>query len=365
MNLVTQTFILLIVIYFCNAGYGVPASSDSSPQSDVQAPAYVPTYLKNKRYQNSGYTRSWSYSGTKNSYGGGTKTGYTGYSGTKTGYGGTKTGYGGTKTGYSGTKSGYSGTKSGYGERKTWYSSSGKAPSFQEFQGSANSPYTAKCEPDCKNNGICVDTNTCHCPANFHGLHCEFEKKPCLVYPPLPMNSNRSCSSDFCTVQCLPGHKFIDGSTVANMRCQEGEWKPTRADFSTIPDCVPECSPSCQNGGVCLSINTCQCPDGYRGPACQYSASACDMRKLAFNGGYSCFGDDDTYSCKLNCPSGSTFSSPPAPKYTCLYSTGVFEPQPIPHCVFNEVVIVLPENHHNMLAMMSSFSFRVPIITIT
>lgn len=79
----------------------------SRRQSDVEAPAYVPSYLKR---QNSGYT------GRKTSYGG-TKTGY---GGTKTGYGGTKTGYSGTKTAYSGTKTSYSGTKSYYGERKTW-----------------------------------------------------------------------------------------------------------------------------------------------------------------------------------------------------------------------------------------------------
>ncbi|XP_059045233.1 hemocytin [Achroia grisella] len=355
MNLIIQTFIFLIAVYICDAGYGIPASPEGNPQSDVEAPAYVPSYLKNQKISKTGYTKTRSYSGTKTAYSG-TKTGYSGYSGTKTSYSGTKTGYSGTKTSYSGTKSGYSGTKSGYGERKTWYSSSGQAPSYDEFHSNANLPYTAKCDPECKNNGICVDTNTCHCPANFHGRYCEFEKKPCLVYPPLPMNSNRSCSADFCTVQCLPGHKFIDGTTVANMRCLDGQWRPTRADFSTIPDCEPECNPSCQNGGICLSLNTCQCPDGYRGPQCQYSASACEMRKLAFNGGYSCFGDDDTYSCKLNCPSGSTFSVPPAPQYTCLYSTGVFEPQPIPHCVFNDVVVVHPSNYHNMSVYESHYN---------
>lgn len=84
-------------------------------QSDVEAPPYVPAYLRNKNFK-SGYTKT-GYSGTK-----------TGYSGTKTGYAGTKTGYAGTKTGYAGTKTGYAGTKNGYspyGEKRTWDTSYG------------------------------------------------------------------------------------------------------------------------------------------------------------------------------------------------------------------------------------------------
>nr|XP_053625822.1 hemocytin isoform X2 [Plodia interpunctella] len=356
MNLLLQGLIFLLGFIFCDGGYGVaaPSSLENDPQSDVQAPEYLPPNLKNApeyTYPSVPADRSYRYtknrySGTKTSYGG-TKTGYSGiknsYSGTKTGYHGTKTGYTGTKTGYTGTKNGYS---NAYGEKRTWYSHN-NAPTYQEFYGNANEPYKAKCDPDCKNNGICIDTNTCQCPVNYHGRYCEFERKPCLVYPPLPMNSKRNCSNDFCTVQCREGHKFIDGSTIANMRCVDGQWQPTRADFTTIPDCLPECDPPCQNGGVCLSLNTCQCPDGYRGPACQYSTSVCDMRKLAFNGGYSCFGDHESFSCKLRCPSGSTFSSPPATLYTCKYNTGVFEPQPVPHCVFKDVMVITPSNYHN------------------
>ncbi|XP_075969965.1 hemolectin isoform X2 [Anticarsia gemmatalis] len=340
MYLVTQVIILLYGIYLTNAGYGIPASSGQSGtdygQSDVQAPSYMPAYLKN--YGGSGQG---GYGGTKTGYGG-TKTGY---GGTKTGYGGTKTSYGGTKTGYGGTKNGYSGTKSRYSETKSWHSNYGAPPSYNQFQNNANQVFTPKCDPQCQNAGICVDTNTCHCPTNFHGKYCEFEKKPCLSYPPLPMNSARSCSPEFCTFTCMAGHKFIDGSTVANMRCNGGEWQPTRADFTTIPDCMPECSPACVNGGVCLSVNTCECPADYRGPQCQYSASACDMRKLAFNGAFDCFGDAETFSCVLTCPAGTTYSTPPAEMYTCLYSTGVFEPQPLPHCVYPEIVVIKPGRH--------------------
>ncbi|XP_050345304.1 hemocytin [Nymphalis io] len=312
MNLYTSVFILLFDIYICEAGYG--AIPPEHAQSDVQAPEYVPAYLKNQRFTKTNYPR---------------KT----YSGRKTMYSGTKTGYGGTKTGFA--------------ERRTWHSS-GTGPTYKDFSNTANQAYTGLCDIECKNNGICVDKNECACPPNFHGKYCEFEKKPCLVYPPLPMNSQRKCSSEHCTITCVEGHKFIDGSTIANMRCVEGQWRPTRADLTSIPDCQPECDPPCLNGGVCLSVNTCQCPADYRGPQCQYSASVCDVRKLAFNGGYNCFGDSEKFSCKLNCPSGASFSTPAVELYTCLYSTGVFEPQPIPHCEFNEVIVITPSNHRKI-----------------
>ncbi|XP_026747695.1 hemocytin-like [Trichoplusia ni] len=337
MYLVTQALILLLAIYFSNAGYGIPAPSPSYQygQSDVQAPEYVPPYLKNQRY---GSNR---YGGTKSAYSG-TKTAP---SGTKTAYSGTKSAYGRSPAGSPGTKNAYSGTKSKYSETKTWYSNTGNAPNYYEFHNSANQPFMPKCEPACKNMGICVDTNMCQCPANFHGKFCEFEKKPCLSYPPLPMNSRRTCSSETCTITCMEGHKFIDGSTVANMRCMDGQWQPTRADFSTIPDCEPECSPPCTNGGVCLAVNTCECPADYRGPQCQYSVSVCDIRKLAFNGAYNCAGDSESSSCALSCPPGATYSSPPAALYTCRYDTGVFQPQPIPNCVFPEIVVITPGSH--------------------
>ncbi|KAG6461849.1 hypothetical protein O3G_MSEX012891 [Manduca sexta] len=345
-----QTFILVFGLYVCDAGYGVPAPSGSQySQADAEAPAYVPPYLKHHNFAKTGHSKT--YSGTKT------------FSGTKTGYGGWKHGFGGGDTGY--VSPGYSGpgydagggygsptpgygypwvTPPRYAETRSWHSHSGEVPNYQQFYNNANQAFQPKCEPECKNTGICVDTNTCLCSANYYGKYCEFEKKPCLSYPPLPMNSMRKCSSELCTVTCMEGYRFIDGSTVANMRCTDGQWTPTRADFTSIPDCEPECNPPCLNGGVCLALNTCQCPSDYRGPQCQYATNVCDIRKLAFNGGYKCFGDSEKFSCKLNCPPGSSYSTPPAEVYTCTYASGIYQPQPIPHCVFNDVVIITPSN---------------------
>ncbi|GBP82891.1 hypothetical protein EVAR_59343_1 [Eumeta japonica] len=63
----------------------------------------------------------------------------------------------------------------------------------------------------------------------------------------------------------------------------------------------------------------------------------CDHQKLGFNGAVNCKGDMDSFSCKLTCPPGSNYSTPPADIYTCLYTTGEFKLQPIPQCVFNKI----------------------------
>lgn len=80
------------------------------------------------------------------------------------------------------------------------------------------------------------------------------------------------------------------------------------------------------------------------------AATACDATKLSFNGGYRCHGDGDSFTCSLTCPAGTSFSSAPAQEYTCLYSTGRFEPQPLPRCLIGELLRVFYwafSEHHN------------------
>lgn len=63
---------------------------------------------------------------------------------------------------------------------------------------------------------------------------------------------------------------------------------------------------------------------------------ACNAKKLTFNGGYNCSGTRESFSCSVFCPQGISFEFPPAPLYTCSYDVGVFEPLPIPQCVYGE-----------------------------
>nr|CAD7397465.1 unnamed protein product [Timema cristinae] len=188
------------------------------------------------------------------------------------------------------------------------------------------------CLPACQNNGICVAPNQCNCPDNYSGPQCQYEKKPCLNFPPIPLNSRRSCRKKSCTISCAEGHRFPDGSGVTNTICKDGIWVPTRPDWVSIPDCLPVCEPACENGGVCLSLDVCQCPQEFRGAQCQYLKDVCTPSKLNFNGGYSCTDSVDTFTCSVSCPNRMTFEQPPAAIYTCHYSTGVFTPT-VPQCI--------------------------------
>ncbi|XP_046603352.1 hemocytin isoform X1 [Neodiprion virginianus] len=201
---------------------------------------------------------------------------------------------------------------------------------------------TPECLPECQNNGICVAPNQCDCPDNYSGAQCQFKDTPCYNLPRPPLNSMIKCSSKSCTITCVPNHAFPDGSGITNLICKDGNWLPTRTDWVSVPDCEAVCSPPCQNGGNCLSLNQCQCLEQFRGPQCQYSMNACNIGKLGFNGGYNCSGDALHFSCTLNCPDGIEFESSPAAVYTCLYSEGIYKPQPIPQCKYANNMIIIP-----------------------
>ncbi|XP_016844891.1 hemocytin [Nasonia vitripennis] len=191
------------------------------------------------------------------------------------------------------------------------------------------------CLPECQNNGICEAPNKCFCAENFSGPQCQFENNPCLNPPPMIRNAQSKCNSKRCTITCYEHFAFPDGSSVANMACKEGNWVPTgHRGWTSVPDCKAVCDPPCKNGGICLPLNTCQCPQDYRGPQCQYRSDTCTGSKLGFNGGFECgTKDENSYSCRLSCPDNVDFEFPPAAEYVCRYdSGGKFEPQPIPQC---------------------------------
>ncbi|XP_073969601.1 hemolectin isoform X3 [Rhodnius prolixus] len=194
------------------------------------------------------------------------------------------------------------------------------------------------CLPACQNGGTCASPNVCRCPDDFFGIYCQYESKKCVDYPPTPMNSKKMCTEQVCSITCANNHQFPDGSTTVELYCKEGEWVPYRNDWTSVPDCQASCDPPCQNGGKCLSFNTCQCPQEFRGPQCQYSKESCDIRRLVFNGNYNCSGDSQALTCTLKCPSGMNFQTEPAAHYVCLYETGVFQPSDVPKCIFSEYV---------------------------
>lgn len=115
------------------------------------------------------------------------------------------------------------------------------------------------------------------------------------------------------------------------------------------------CSPPCQNSGVCLSYNVCQCPQDYRGKQCQYNVEVCSPKKMNFNGAYNCSGDNEALQCTLSCPSGVEVVGQFASVYTCSYENGFFEPTQIPECKYSELRTNSQGGRSKSISCMSTF----------
>jgi hypothetical protein len=53
---------------------------------------------------------------------------------------------------------------------------------------------------------------------------------------------------------------------------------------------------------------------------------------MQFNGNRVCNGTSEFFTCSLACPQGTTFTYPPAARYTCYYQSGTFSPSNVPQC---------------------------------
>lgn len=104
--------------------------------------------------------------------------------------------------------------------------------------------------------------------------------------------------------------------------------------FHRFTNSLAVCNPACSNGGLCIFHNTCQCPQNFAGPQCQYSIDRCSPKNIGFNGGVQCTGTSTGLSCTLNCPLGIKFESPPAAAYTCTFQSGKFTPAIAPKCAY-------------------------------
>lgn len=67
--------------------------------------------------------------------------------------------------------------------------------------------------------------------------------------------------------------------------------------------------------------------------------AACNPSKMNFNGAYNCSGTGDSMSCSISCPQGVVLEFPPASKYTCEYSKGIYIPTNIPLCAYCKFLI--------------------------
>ncbi|CAL4109226.1 unnamed protein product, partial [Meganyctiphanes norvegica] len=193
------------------------------------------------------------------------------------------------------------------------------------------------CNPECKNNGICLEPNVCGCPDNFEGDYCEQPKLPstktCQGKPPTPRNSRIMCGRNECFAKCHEGYQFAEDVVRLAYHCEDGNWQIRDERWvNQDPDCEPSCDPTCQNGGRCLAPDVCECTPDFRGEHCQYTITNCAPKNMGFNGGYNCSGEGMDFGCALYCPEGVDFNFPPARLYKCDYATGTWSPMPIPEC---------------------------------
>lgn len=86
----------------------------------------------------------------------------------------------------------------------------------------------------------------------------------------------------------------------------------------------------------------------------------CNVQKLAFNGGYNCNGDANSFSCTLNCPPGVDFTFSPALQYICTYDKGIFLPEPIPQCKTGSDYQIVPiESSQNSFIKITNHSWII------
>ncbi|PSN55610.1 hypothetical protein C0J52_04024 [Blattella germanica] len=92
----------------------------------------------------------------------------------------------------------------------------------------------------------------------------------CKEKPSTPQNSRMHCSIfSGCRATCLANYVFPNNETKLFITCNESKWKVDNGAWAVIPDCKPKCEPSCQNNGVCIKPNKCQCQPNYEGSHCQ------------------------------------------------------------------------------------------------
>nr|XP_045582100.1 uncharacterized protein LOC123745535 [Procambarus clarkii] len=95
-------------------------------------------------------------------------------------------------------------------------------------------------------------------------------KKGCNSKPSAPANGRTDCSTYAgCRAVCNPRYQFPTGERRLFLTCNDGEWEVTGGSWGTLPNCEPICIPPCENSGICLAPDVCQCPDNWEGSSCE------------------------------------------------------------------------------------------------
>nr|XP_032801816.1 von Willebrand factor D and EGF domain-containing protein-like [Petromyzon marinus] len=142
----------------------------------------------------------------------------------------------------------------------------------------------ARCEPPCRNYGLCVRNDTCFCLHGYQGERCQHatcnpqckhggeclrsDKCRCTVG-----FEGRFCQKASCSGGCMNGGQCVTVLGVSKCSCLSG-WGGARCHQAM-------CSQGCRNGGVCVVPDICSCLPGWHGGACQIA----ECQKPCLNGG--------------------------------------------------------------------------------
>ncbi|XP_068082174.1 hemocytin [Anabrus simplex] len=124
--------------------------------------------------------------------------------------------------------------------------------------------------------------------------------------PPQPtdLHATVKCVAHSCRYDCHRGYKFPDGKRQLIIVCENKKWQVKGSDFEELPSCTPECNPPCQNNGICVSPNMCNCSDMYQGPQCQFKKNPCyNEPRLPNNSNSTC----SHRACTVECRQGYQF----------------------------------------------------------
>ncbi|XP_071530009.1 uncharacterized protein [Panulirus ornatus] len=95
-------------------------------------------------------------------------------------------------------------------------------------------------------------------------------KRGCNSKPSPPANGRINCSSYAgCRAICNSRYQFPSLDRRLFLECADGQWVVSGSSFEALPDCEPVCNPPCQNNGICLAPDLCQCSDTWEGDACE------------------------------------------------------------------------------------------------
>ncbi|CAB3386136.1 Hypothetical predicted protein [Cloeon dipterum] len=158
----------------------------------------------------------------------------------------------------------------------------------------------------------------------------------CTKPPPqAPLNAAIKCSAySGCVVRCDKKHRFPNGKATMRYECENNEWKVQGEDWDVLPACQPICIPKCQNEGICVAPNQCECKAGTSGPVCQFSEMPClNLPPTPLNSQMSCTANQ----CRVKCMSGYRLPHIASDVTTTHCQGGIWKPkvaewQTIPDC---------------------------------